>query len=42
MLLLGQAIDYCSAMDDFVAKNKELHKHELQDEDWEAIVFVTQ
>jgi hypothetical protein len=29
-------------VDDFVAKNRELRKHELQDEDWEAIVLVAQ
>jgi len=42
VLLLGQAMDYCSVLDDFIAKNRELHKHELQDEDWEAIALVTQ
>ena len=33
-------MDYRSILDDFVAKNKELRKHELQDEDWEAIALV--
>ncbi|KAI9569896.1 hypothetical protein HD554DRAFT_2019551 [Boletus coccyginus] len=33
-------MDYRSVLDDFVAKNKELRKHELQDEDWEAIALV--
>jgi hypothetical protein len=27
-------------LDDFVAKNRDLRKHELQDEDWEAIKLV--
>ena len=40
MLLPGRAMDYRSVLDDFVAKNKELRKHELQDEDWEAIALV--
>ena len=31
--LLGWAMDYCTVLDDFVAKNRELHKYELQDED---------
>jgi hypothetical protein len=35
-------MDYCSVLDDFVAKNRELQKHELQDEDWEAIALVAQ
>ena len=35
-------MDYCSVLDDFVAKNRELRKHELQDEDWEAIALVAQ
>ena len=35
-------MDYRSVLDDFIAKNRELHKHELQDEDWEAIALVTQ
>jgi hypothetical protein len=42
MLLLGRAIDYCTVLDDFVAKNRELCKYELQDEDWEAIALVAQ
>src|SRR5882724_2780879 len=42
MLLLGQAMDYHSVLDDFVAKNRELRKHELQDEDCEAIALVSQ
>ena len=33
-------MDYHSVLDDFIAKNKELCKHELQDEDWEAIALV--
>lgn len=33
-------MDYHSVLDDFVAKNRELRKHELQDEDWEAITLV--
>jgi len=40
MSLSGHAMDYRSILDDFVAKNKELRKHELQDEDWEAIALV--
>ena len=35
-------MDYCSVLDDFVARNMELRKHELQDEDWEAIALVAQ
>ena len=42
MLILGQAMDYRSILDDFVAKNREFRKYELQDEDWEAIALVTQ
>src|SRR5882672_10861230 len=42
MLLLGRAMDYRCVLDDFVAKNRELRKHELQDEDWEAIALVAQ
>jgi hypothetical protein len=42
MLLLGQAMDYHSILDDFVAKNRELCKHELQDKDWGAIALVAQ
>src|SRR6202790_5035923 len=42
MLFLGRAIDYRSVLDDIVAKNRELRKHELQDEDWEAIALVAQ
>src|SRR6202789_2155210 len=42
MLLLGRAIDYRTVLDDFVAKNRELRKYELQDEDWEAIALVAQ
>jgi hypothetical protein len=33
-------MDYRSVLDDFVGKNKELCKYELQDEDWEAIALV--
>jgi len=35
-------MDYRTVLDDFVAKNRELRKHELQDEDWEAIGLVAQ
>ena len=35
-------MDYRTILDDFVAKNRELRKHELQDEDWEAIALVAQ
>src|SRR5882724_12298660 len=35
-------MDYHSVLDDFIAKNRELCKHELQDEDWEAIALVAQ
>ena len=42
MLLLGQAMDYCSVLDDFIAKDRELRKHELQDKDWEAMALVAQ
>jgi hypothetical protein len=35
-------MDYRSVLDDFVAKNKDLRKHKLQDEDWEAIACVAQ
>jgi hypothetical protein len=42
MLLLGWAMDYCAILNNFVAKNRELCKHELQDEDWEAIALVAQ
>jgi hypothetical protein len=40
MLLLGRAMDYRTVIDDFVAKNREIRKHELQNEDWEAIALV--
>lgn len=36
----GQAIDYHKVIDDFVSKNKDLHKYKLQDEGWEAIMLV--
>ena len=36
----GRAIDYRKVINDFVSKNKDLHKYELQDEDWEAIILV--
>src|SRR6267154_2723157 len=42
MLLLGWAMDYRSVLDDFVAKNRELRKYELQDDDWEAIALIAQ
>jgi hypothetical protein len=42
MLLQGQALDYRTVLDDFVAKNRELRKYELQDEDWEAVALVAQ
>src|SRR6267154_2774485 len=42
MLLLGRALDYRTVLDDFVAKNRELRKYELLDEDWEAIALVAQ
>jgi hypothetical protein len=35
-------MDYRAVLNDFVAKNRELRKHELQDEDWEAIALVAQ
>ena len=38
--LLGQALDYCTVLDDFVAKNRDLHRHELQDKDWVSITLV--
>ncbi|KAF8440933.1 hypothetical protein L210DRAFT_3400461 [Boletus edulis BED1] len=38
--MLRRAMDYHSVIDDFVAKNRELRKHELQDEDWKAIALV--
>ena len=40
MLSSGRAMDYRTVIDDFVAKNREIRKHELQDEDWEAIAIV--
>ena len=40
ILLSGRAIDYRTVIDDFVAKNREIRKHELQDEDWDAIEIV--
>jgi hypothetical protein len=39
-LALGRALDYHAVIDDFIAKNREIRKHELQDEDWEAIAVV--
>jgi hypothetical protein len=35
-------MEYCTVLDDFVAKNRDLHKHKLQDEDWEAIALIAQ
>jgi len=40
LLLIGRALDYRTVLDDFVAKNREMRKHELQVEDWEAIELV--
>ena len=40
--MLRRTIDYRSVVDDFVAKNRELRKYELQDEDWGAIELVAQ
>jgi hypothetical protein len=40
--MLRRAMDYCAVLDDFVAKNRELRKYELQDKDWEAIALVAQ
>src|SRR5262245_32644031 len=40
MLPLGRAMDYHTVINDFVAKNRKMRKHELQDEDWEAIALV--
>src|SRR5712672_2691750 len=42
MLLLGRALDFRTVLDDFVAKNRELRKYKLQDEDWEAVALVAQ
>ena len=33
-------MDYQSVLDDFIGKNKELCKYDLQDKDWEAIALV--
>jgi hypothetical protein len=33
-------MDYHTVLNDFVAKNRELCKYKLQDEDWEAIALV--
>lgn len=38
--MLRRALDFRSVLDDYVAKNRELRKYELQDEDWEAIALV--
>ena len=38
--LLGQALDYHTMLDDFVAKNRDLHKYKLQDKNWVAIALV--
>jgi hypothetical protein len=35
-------MDYHTVLDDFIAKNRELQKYELQDEDWEAIALIAQ
>ena len=33
---------YCSVVDDFVAKNKDLCKFEMHTNDWDAIALVAQ
>ena len=38
----GWALDYCDAIDNFVAKNRELRAYELSTADWDAITLVTQ
>ena len=40
MLSSGWAMDYCTVINDFIVKNQEICKHELQDKDWEAIAIV--
>jgi len=37
MLSSGQDMDYHTVINDFIAKNQEIRKHELQDEDREAM-----
>lgn len=37
----GRALDYRAVIDNFVAKNRELRAHELNNEDWTAIILVT-
>ena len=37
----GRALDYKAVIDNFVAKNWELHSYKLSNEDWTAITSVT-
>jgi hypothetical protein len=39
--IAGWALDYRAVIDNFVAKNRELHSYELSNEDWTAITLVT-
>lgn len=40
--MLRRAMDYRAILDDFVSKHRDLHKYELQDEDWDAVALVSQ
>ncbi|KAG2078425.1 hypothetical protein BDR04DRAFT_1086741 [Suillus decipiens] len=39
--MLCQALDFCQAIDDFVAKTCDLRPYELSDADWAGIELVT-
>ena len=37
----GHALDYCNAIDSFMAQNKDLHAYELSEADWTSIDLVS-
>ena len=39
--MLGQALDHHKVIDNFVAKNRELHAFELSMANWDAVTLVT-
>jgi hypothetical protein len=41
-LAAGHAVDYQDIIDNFIAKNCDLHAYKLCADDWDAIMLVTQ
>jgi hypothetical protein len=41
LIWTGRALDYRTVIDDFVAKNRDLRKFEMHEDDWNAITLVT-